>query len=163
LGTDELRIYRDDENNPINVQFIAPPLDSLNYRNPSFRIYTSDLLSKSVTTYSQYRMDLTSASPSFVQAYEFLSYYLVKDMFPATIDSLAATMHSRTLVMMKYLSNKFTNSPAAPVDCDSQCITDNYCDISNYTPETIRACKGLSRSPYQFLLQTLYGGWVYQA
>ena len=160
--TDEIRISRDSDYNPIGLQFVSPSLDPLNYINPSFRIYKSDVLSKSVITYTQYRMTLTDISPAFSQAYEFLSYYLVKNMFPATIEKLVQGMAQNEMLTMKYITNKYTASPATPSGCDSECLSDNKCDIMNDRPDTIRQCKGLLPSPAEYLLEALYGQWVYQ-
>lgn len=162
LHTDELRISKDQSGTPNGLQFISPSLDPLNYHNPSFRIYQSDFLSKSVKTYTQYRMDLSAANPSFFEAYEFLSYYLVRNMLPGTIQNLAAGMKSNEMVAMKYISNKYTASPATPVGCDEECLSDNYCEITNDRPDTIRECQGLLPSPAEYWLEQLYGGWIYQ-
>lgn len=162
LHTDELKVSKDFNDKPVGLQFISPSLDPLNYINPSFRIYKSDFLSKSVNTFTQYRMDLTQANPVFYEAYEFLSYYLAKNMFPSTILTLVGTMENDEMVTMKYISNKFTASPATPVGCDSQCLSDNVCDISYARPDLIRTCKGLLQSPTEFWLEKLYGKWIYK-
>jgi sphingomyelin phosphodiesterase len=158
--TDEFRITRDKENNPIGVQFLAPALDTYGYINPSFRIYRADFLSKSVLSFAQYRMNLNSAAPAFGLAYDFADYYLVKNMFPSTLQSLAAQMKGNELVAMKYISNKFTYSPKVPNGCNQQCLSDNWCDVSYDRPDTIRECKGLKPAPIQALLTQMYGPWI---
>lgn len=160
---DEFRISRAQDGTAIGIQFFAPSLDPLYYHNPSFRIYTADYLSKSMINYKQYRMDLADESPSFYEAYEFKDYYLVKNMFPGTIEKLINNMKDVEMAMMKYVSNKFTASPATPVGCDEQCRSDTYCEMAYDRPDTIRKCKGLLPSPAQLILEYVYGSWIYKS
>lgn len=157
---DEFKISVDESGKAVGVQFISPSLNSLNYINPSFRIYSADFDSKAVMTYTQYRLKLNEYAIEFVEAYEFLNYFILNDMYPATLMKVVKNMEKNELIAMKYVNNKFTMSSSTPTGCDEICRKDLQCDLLNDTPDGCRACKGIGMSPTEYFLSRLYGEWI---
>ncbi|CAG9323467.1 unnamed protein product [Blepharisma stoltei] len=159
---DEFRINKGYfSSKPTGIQFISPSLSPYKNSNPSYRIYQADALSKVIINYTQYRLNLTEAKPSFFQAYDFLSFYKVENMLPPTILNLSAKIKKYELLMMKYVTNKYTNGPDTPLGCKAQCLNDFYCEITNDRQEEVEKCQGIGESIKEFLLNSLYGKWTY--
>lgn len=157
---DEYKLTKDKSGNPIGIQFISPSLNSFEYTNPSFRIYSADFDTKAVTNYAQYRLKLQDLATEFTLGYDFLSYYLVSDMRPKTLMAMSRLMQGDEMVSMKYVYNKFTYSSQTPSGCDVQCRSDLVCDINNDRPDYARTCKGLKQTPSEYFLSRLYGEWT---
>jgi hypothetical protein len=148
--------------------FVAPPMGTYKKNNPSFRVYEADSKSFALVNYDQYRMNLKTAntyptlSPAFEKAYTFRSEYLVGSMEPSYILSWIEDMRSDELESLKYLYNKYTYGPGAPLSCDEQCRQDNACDSAYAVNSEINDCKEMTESPIVHAMSLAYGPWVYK-
>ena len=107
---------------------------------PSFRRFTLDEQTMLPIAIETYRIDVLAENPEFVLDHELSTYYGMKDLSPASFDTLSGVFANDEQMAVKYMKTKSQNGPKGITSCDDACRLEVYCDTQSSTYTDSRVC-----------------------
>uniref|UniRef100_A0A6P7FLT4 Sphingomyelin phosphodiesterase 1-like n=1 Tax=Diabrotica virgifera virgifera TaxID=50390 RepID=A0A6P7FLT4_DIAVI len=134
--TDELKIFYDKHNKPINMAFNGASLTPYVKYNPNYKVMTVDPLNFDILEIETYYFNLTEAnlrpdtSPAWKKLYSMKKDYNLPDLSPTSFDVLADKLFNDTNLAKLYFEYYVRRGdPSLKEGCDKNCLNEICCKI----------------------------------
>jgi len=132
------KLNNDTSLRPIVSTYFAGSVTPFVGKNPGFRVYEIDSVTKAVIDYTEYAANLTLANlqgyPTWEPIYRARADYSLPDMSADSWHNLSVRFGKNQSLLLQYVARMAKDS--YQLSCDSSCIHGSYCSLWNPPPDT---------------------------